>query len=428
MLLRQLQRPSSRSVVALAVWRPALAATTAPLHGSSRRSDSQSSTPPSTPKESEPKSDQDEEQPTSTSAPSSPSPSPSLFEKFFPDEAKQARTSLSRLTSSPPWSSPLFPELPPLAPFDDPSAAPAPDATVPLRATSMLILSAASPHLSEADFLRLGPQGYHVEGWVGGIARVVQARDPDTLRALGHYFVLFDSDAAALAYRDEVARLWELAKAHALFLRRGKRGNRTPVPPGLLKDRGGLDVAQAIRGFTLVPPSQPYRLEASTAASRDRIADLDVGGASFVDRLADRAGSRHLVLVTVDGGRIAVDTLRRAIEEDGVDRNLAWRVTDLEHGILPFGKSILKKYDMDTRKDVAEVSEGEEGAEGNVVDDRKYRRYPRFIVPFMDNAEAQRFVRGWHRRQFKIRMSADGEDQSELSWDETRTLNTSVLW
>ncbi|KAI0890445.1 uncharacterized protein GGS22DRAFT_150910 [Annulohypoxylon maeteangense] len=425
MLLRQLQRPSPRSVVALAAWRPTLIAI-APLHGSSRRQESKPSTP-SSPNESEPKTDKDdEEQPINPP----PSPTPSLFEKFFPAEARQARL------ASNPWSSPLFPSFPQTPPTipttsdssdtsdtSETTTTPAtPSSDVPLRAKSMLILSAASSTLSEPDFLRLGPQGRHVEGWVNGMSRVIQARDPDTLRGLGHYFILFDSDAAALAYQAEVARLWELAKKHAHSTARGKRWNRVPVPLGLLKDELGMDVAAQIKGFTLVPWSQMYRLWPATGAGRERIADLDVRDMSFVDRLAQRAGTRHLVLVTVDGGRIPVETLRTAIEEDGVERNLPWRVTDLEHGILPFGKSVLKKADKAALDQV-----GEEG-EREVVDDREYRRYPRFIVPFMDSAEAHRFVRGWHRRQFYIRSSVEGEDQEQIWWDETRTLNTSVLW
>jgi hypothetical protein len=40
-----------------------------------------------------------------------------------------------------------------------------------LHAKSMLILSAASKHLLESDFLRLGARGKHLEGWVGGILK-----------------------------------------------------------------------------------------------------------------------------------------------------------------------------------------------------------------------------------------------------------------
>ncbi|XDG06834.1 hypothetical protein ABKA04_006449 [Annulohypoxylon sp. FPYF3050] len=420
MLLRQLQRPSTRSVVALAAWRPALAAV-ARLHGSSRLLESKPSPPPPSPEEPEPKTETDDEKPTDTS---SPSPAETLFEKLFPYEAKQARQS---------WSSPLFtdpPDTPPstpdpdvdlitaLIPADSPGA-------VPLRANTMLIHSAASPSLSETDFLRLGPQGYHVEGWVGGISRVIQARDPDTLRPLGRYFILFDSSVAALAYQDEADRLWSLSRKHAHYTAAGKKWNKAPMPRGLLKDEQGRDVATRIKGFTLAPSSLVCKMRVSNAASLEKIADLDIGGATFLDRLAERAGTKHLVLVTVDGGRIPVVTLRRAIEEDGIERNLPWRVTDLENGIMPFGKSVLKKSD---RIAMDEAAEAAELGEDDMIDEKMYRRFPRFIVPFMDSAEAHRFVRGWHRRQLKIRMNAVGEDQKELSWDETKTLNTSVLW
>ncbi|KAI1381741.1 hypothetical protein F4677DRAFT_399534 [Hypoxylon crocopeplum] len=440
MLLRQLQRPSIRSVAA-AAWRPAA---TALLHGSSSR-------PQSSPSHEESQHDHHDDVPQPTNK------SPSLFEQLFPDEAKQLD---GRASSKSSWMSELFDEFSPLAvPNEDlPTSSDVdskPD-TMALRAKSMLILSAASKHLTESDFLRLGRHGAHVEGWVGGIQRVIQARDPDTLQPLGHYFLLFDSREAAVLYRDEVERLWKLGKTHVPGAHHGRASaSMAPLPRGLLVDEDGRDVAAAIQAFTLVPPSQRLDIALSTAHSREQMEGLDLGGgASFVDRLAARTGTRHNVLVAVDGGRISVDTLRQAIEEDGTDRNLAWRVTDLENGILPFGKSVLKRRDGDARdfeqslldqagqamsrrdrdRDNPAAGREEEGGDGEATatdtmptDDRKYRRYPRFIVPFTDNAEAQRFVRSWHRRQFKLQMSIE-ERGEQVVWDETRILNASVLW
>ncbi|KAI1409088.1 hypothetical protein F5Y13DRAFT_94916 [Hypoxylon sp. FL1857] len=435
MLLRQLQRPSSRSVAA-AAWR-SIPTAAALLHGSSRRPQTSTSSPHQNDTEREP-----------TNKP------PSLFEKLFPDEAKQGRTQLDSEPPIRPWTSQFFNESdlesePSTVAedhyFDEPDTpsstdTPDPASAFPLRAKAMLILSAASKQLHESDFQRLAPRGQHVEGWVGGLARVIQARDPDTLAPLGHYFVLFDSSAAAVAYRDEVERLWQLGKTHVPGAHHKKDSERRiPVPRGLATDEKGRDVAALIKAFTLVPPSQRYHLELSTSHTREKIEDLDLGGAAFVDQLAAKAGTKHLVLVTVDGGRISVDTLRQAIAEDGVERNLPWRVTDLENGIMPFGKSILKKQDMDDKdfeqglldqvgRSMGHKDRGEAGEE-SIVDDRKYRRYPRFIVPFTDGAEAQRFVRGWHRRQFKIHMKHEREEgKDDVSWDETRTLNVSVLW
>ncbi|KAI2614189.1 uncharacterized protein GGS25DRAFT_470670 [Hypoxylon fragiforme] len=481
MLLRQLQRQPLRSVVATvaasasAAWR---STSTRQLHDSSKPPPSPLS-PPTPP---QPSTQPEDHNATTTATnqipqpqpqPQPPNKTPSLFEKLFPDETNHfgddpipIETLASQLLDDFAFS-PLGDDLPPTSPFSD--------QIIPLRAQSMLILSSASKHLTESDFLRLGARGAHVEGWVGGILRVVQARDPDTLAPLGHYFVLFDSAAAATSYRDAVQRLWELGKTYIPGAHHGKTASRrvAPLPDGLRTAPDGTDVAAALRGFTLVPPSQRLNLEISHALSPERLQALDVGGnAAFVDRLAARAGSSHLVLVSFSGGRVSVETLQQAIREDGLERGLPWRVTDLENGILPFGKSILKSHDRDTgnvelsslqneggralgwkdREDTparagegkpagqevegqgeeekAKASEGEPDPTTTTTtpaDDKRYRQYPRFIIPFTDDAEAHRFVRYWHRRELRLQMSLEGE-KGEVSWDETRIFNTEVLW
>ncbi|RYC53720.1 hypothetical protein CHU98_g12490 [Xylaria longipes] len=65
------------------------------------------------------------------------------------------------------------------------------------------------------------------------------------------------------------------------------------------------------------------------------------------------------------------------------------------------------------------IYEAEGGNEG-------HRQYPRFIVPFMDQAEAHRFVQNWHRRELKLRIGGRGKDQP--SWEESRIINATVLW
>ncbi|KAI1766200.1 hypothetical protein GGR53DRAFT_487201 [Hypoxylon sp. FL1150] len=466
MLRRLIPRQSPR-LIAAAAW-PSIP--TAQLHGSSRQLQSPSPGLPS----SQPEHDDSSNDSSNDGTQATAKTTPSLFAQLFPDEAKKTPTQrLDELPKSA-WSSQTFDKPPPLtasttsdhrpgaqdshhAHYDPKPLSSRSSAEHPLRAQSMLILSAASKQLLESDFVRLGRRGAHVAGWVAGIQRVVQARDPDTLQPLGHYFVLFDSDAAAAAYRHEVERLWQLAKAHVprpgLPMHGGRRRYAASGGKGGIEEVG--EEAATVRSFTLVPPSMRYHLRQSggrNSSSRERLDDFDLGGASFVDQLVARAGSRHLVLVTVDGGRISTDTLRRAIEDDGVERHLPWRVADLENGILPFGKSVLKKHDMDSSRDnkdrdkdieqnlldQAKRAMGRRGDEGDqdveetrpnvdyvTAEDRQYRQYYRFIVPFTDGPEAHRFVRKWHRRQLKLRMSL-GED--EASWDETRVFNTSVLW
>jgi hypothetical protein len=119
----------------------------------------------------------------------------SLFEQLFPDEAKRSRAK-PKQDSDPnaprnSWVSQLFEEPPRLGqatlegPRNEsskgkregaegsPSAITASDfhmfGSPPGKA--MLILSGASKHLNESDFMRLGMKGKHLDGWTGGIQK-----------------------------------------------------------------------------------------------------------------------------------------------------------------------------------------------------------------------------------------------------------------
>ncbi|KAI0857880.1 hypothetical protein F4860DRAFT_331955 [Xylaria cubensis] len=454
MLLRQLHRPLLRSVAA--AWRPA---TTFPAHGDSRSNSSSTTSD----------GDGDGDQHGASSSAALPRPKPSLFEQLFPDEAKKSRAKIKRASDANApnntWVSQLFAdenEPPRLAVpeelLQNEGDVPVQETSEPwdpaLRAKGMLILGAASKSLVESDFLRLGMKGKHVEGWVGGIIKVIQARDPDTLEPKGHYFILFDSHEAAVAYKDRLEQLWGLGKAYIPGAHHGRwHAMQQPLPKGLWRKRVDEDIGMLVRSFTLVPPSQRLNVQLSRA-SPARIAELYLEG-GFVNQLAARAGSEFLVLIRLDGGRLTLDTLRRAIEDDGARRNLAWRITDLDNGILPFGKSILKAKDQaqaeadstsasfadevssqglqdkDTDHDGGESGNLSGKSTVNVIYEAKgsgerHRQYPRFIIPFMDRAEAYRFVQNWHRRELRLQMGGGGKDQP--LWEETRTINATVLW
>jgi hypothetical protein len=224
-----------------------------------------------------------------------------------------------------------------------------------------------------------------------------------------------------------------------------------PLPTGLRYTDQGEDVAKLIRSFTLVPPSQRYHVQLSRM-NPAKIAELYLDG-GFIDQLAAVTGSRFIVLIRLDGGRLTLDTLRRAIEDDSLQRNLPWRITDLNNGILPFGKSIIKARDQ-SQADITSGHAIDDGlSQGSKYEDNdhpreesgngfgndittticeaeesneKYRQYPRFIIPFLDKAEAHRFVRNWHRRELTLRMGGGRFEQP--SWDETRIINATVLW
>ncbi|KAK8090910.1 hypothetical protein PG994_000415 [Apiospora phragmitis] len=380
---------------------------------------------------------------------------------------------------------------------------------------AILVLSGAPKSLVESDFYRaeLGGPARHVEGWSSaGIHRIIPVRDPETLEPAGQYYVLFESGAAAAAWQQEVSTLWRLARARnwTRQLLTGDEGGSTGTPQqslsrqnlrdqdlnlkqklralsktdqqhslagyeDLLVDEDGNEVdldAASIRHFTLIPQSQRYDIERPVYTRLDSL--LNNGAPSLVERLMAKAGSRHLVLLVLEGGRLSVPTLRALIHEDGAERNLPWRVKGLDRdfdtdvpqnngGIMAFGKSSLKASEQggpeeSVRQQIASVMGVERGTGGTGAGEEfdngrglkaepaaqlaseslsrtalerqklknENRRWNRFIVPFLDEAEARRFVRHWHRRQLQLRMGH--EDSDVKTWEESRTINASILW
>ncbi|KAI1265815.1 hypothetical protein F5Y18DRAFT_383552 [Xylariaceae sp. FL1019] len=373
--------------------------------------------------------------------------SPSLFEQFFPDEAKSRALQTGRADQdgdswSSYWTSQFFADQPPprVAPIEEVFGyAPGDKEIVKdndeygdlhkyiMRAKSMLVLHAASKHLLLSDFIRLGVEAKHVEGWISGILTVVQARNPDTLEPQGHYWILFDQPSAAAAYKDKMEHVWRLGKTY-LPGAHHKASHKTQqqLPEGLRFTEQGADVAKLLKGFTLIPPSMTYHIK-EPKWNEERIMELGQGG--IVDRIAERLRTKFLVMVRVDRGRLTLDTLRAAIQDDGVNRNLPWRIIDLEKGILPYGQSLVKANEAyqpshnpdQSGEDVPEANHTDEEASEH---DLQVRQYFRFIVPFMDNAEAQRFVRNWHRRELTWQIEGD----KGATREESRLLNVSLLW
>ncbi|KAJ1331622.1 hypothetical protein MN608_05082 [Microdochium nivale] len=439
-----------------------------------------------------------------------------LFDELFPKPQSTLKlpTSSSSSTEAAPdtspsprpakrWASQISDELPPLAPSDELrklSELPEPDDedadfldsaqrssgsshqndsddNAALRATTMLVLNAASKQLVESDFTRIGAKGKHVPGWVSGIVKVFQGRDQATLEPLGHYFILFDRHEAAVAYSEEVHRLRDLSRRYTPAATHGLRHaqrRHSPPPPGLPTDIAGEDVAALIKSFTLVPPSHLPRLQISRRLSRDRIRELDRGGALVDDIVRAVGGFRHLVMLHVaDGGRISVDMLRRAVRADGVERNLPWRVVSLKTGIIPFGKSLLEKPRDGASRPSPAAASGAKGGETDADESTDHvhsdddatnnqpsaseqssadaatpssssiadknnsneRYYPRFLVAFADDAEARRFIRHWHRRELApLLRSASappgprGQGSAPAPWEPPRVVNVSLLW
>lgn len=309
--------------------------------------------------------------------------------------------------------------------------------------STVLALGGASKHLTEFDFLRLGfGRARHVEGWSSaGIAHVSPVRDPHTLEPLGQYSIVFESGAAAAAWRREVQRMWELARARATARADDGIKSRNQVKQEQRRFLAAqLDKNQdSVRQFTLVAPSQRWDLERPFYTRREQL--LERGG-TVVEKLMRKAGTRSLVLVSIDGGKLSKCTLRAAIQDDGLQRNLPWRVKGIDSGgIMAFGKSMLQApFDTNTVEDAIRqqadytVPRADDNADQwerrkemmNRELQNEHRRWDRFVVPFLDDDEARRFVRNWHRRQLTLRMGHEDSDVKE--WVESRILNVSILW
>jgi len=250
-----------------------------------------------------------------------------------------------------------------------------------------------------------------------------------------------------MVYHDRIEELWKLGKQYVPRAHH-KRAHmmQDPLPLGMKRTKDGQDLKKLIQSFTLVPPSQRRQVELSRMTP-EKIEDAYRRG-SFVDQLVASTGSQFLVLLRLEGGWLSVENLRRAIEHDGEQRNLPWRITNLYNGILPFGKSILKSndrvhrlrsntfddtflkklmIDAETDRVGRQVSAYDQALDQQVDESNEnHRQFPRFIVPFEDKAEAHRFVRNWHRRELTIQMG--GRDFNEPFWEASRIINASLLW
>ncbi|KAK8080658.1 hypothetical protein PG997_008476 [Apiospora hydei] len=433
MPLRQLQRPLLRTTIAAAAastsWRPISVQL---LHGSSCRRYSSSTTSSST----DASSQQQTTQPKKT-----------LFEELFPDESKTGPSSLRRaLNGSSKTHKDEDVEPEPLAlPKEFQAYANDPDADV--RAAydnrALLVLSGAPKSLTESDFFRtqLGGPARHVEGWSSaGIHRIVPMRDPETLEPAGQYYIVFESGTAAVAWQEEVSTLWRLARARnwsrqlvtgdgggsfesrqlqRLLADRGKTAKKKNKDQkhalgktdkhhslagyeSLTHDEGedGNDLESAsVRNFTLVPQSQRYDIERPVYTRLDSL--LHNGAPSLVERLMDKAGTRHLVLLVLEGGRLSIPTLRALVHEDGAERNLAWRVKGLDRdyndsqrgggGIMAFGKSSLKASEQaGPEESLLRQINGAMGEEGEQKEEQH-----------------QQQQRGWLRRRSRGRLGND---------------------
>ncbi|KAJ9138851.1 hypothetical protein NKR23_g8157 [Pleurostoma richardsiae] len=249
----------------------------------------------------------------------------------------------------------------------------------------VLVLSCASSSLLESDFLRLAPQGQHVEGWVSGLKKVLQAHDPNTNEPLGQYYLFFENIGAADAYREEAARLHSLWRQQALPSRPGgprmTTTTMTMTPTATSTTATSAAASERPHAFSLVPPTADLDLGVKFYVSKtvnELAAKTTLQGVFYLRSGLPRTERTARVLLALAGGaQLALGAVRAAIEEDGRERNLAWRLAARRgdrSGVAPLRRNADGPAD-----------EGERGS--------------RFLVTFADADDAPRFVRSWHKRR-----------------------------
>lgn len=319
--------------------------------------------------------------------------------------------------------------------------------------STVIILSGLSNSLLSTDFYRILPETKYIEGWAGGLVKVVQARDSLSHEPTGRYFLMFHSKPAADAYKDELLRLHDLSK-RLLHNSMGKGPlAHMPVGPQLfLTD----DEKAAVRSFTLCPPTAPLQISVRLWNSnlvREIAKNATI--ADVVQALRPDVASPSKVLVTVNtipgskagaGGGLTIEELWLTLRDDGRERGAPWVLSNLKEGIMPVklttssthgkidfrseavqaplegpifdeqdmlaepeesGSFVSRKVAYDARHDRNATRNdmfdqtlvlAPESAPRPAVKVDREERFNRFVITFTQPAISRRFVRSWHKR------------------------------
>lgn len=299
--------------------------------------------------------------------------------------------------------------------------------------STVVVISGTSPSLMDTDFYRIAPEGQHVEGWAGGLVKVIQAHDSISYEPLGQYYLMFHSRPSALAYVDEVWRLHELSRKmlHA------------PADSGREVAKGPLDQAPAspqpfltdaeraaVRSFTLcsphITPSISVRMW-NTKLVRELAAKSNIADVLPTLRPEGSTPARVLLkLTSPDGqhgegqGGLTADELWLTLRDDGRERSAPWVLANLSEGIMPVTPKFISEHynitvkaepvpvplelsedddmgDADGSGPVAGPPPPQKDGDGKAGVDRN-ERFRRFVLTFTQPAIARRFVRCWHKR------------------------------
>ena len=266
----------------------------------------------------------------------------------------------------------------------------------------VLVMHSASPHLSEADFRRIAPKGFHIEEWRGqeDPLKVIPVRDQKTMNFLDHYYLVFPSMRQARAYKARAESLHVLSQTHT----------PTAIHSALLPAVGTIvgeeDIGMLLREYTLAPPSQALNLR--LLRSPHTVSAKSIIAAGGLPRLAKPVVRRgRSILLRVEGFKAATWHIMKMLEDDGNDRGMQWYPNTVRGAVEEIIQSLEgnssaseKQFDEDVESDLGE----EEDTQESLDEPRKHkdRHTRRWLITFEDEKESRRFIRTWHMRPFPM--------------------------
>ena len=280
--------------------------------------------------------------------------------------------------------------------------------------TTILVLEGGDANLSEVDFRRVAPKGWHIEEWRGreDPLKIIPVRDEKSLLFQNRYYLVFPDPDLARSYQKRAEYLHKLAQTYTPV------AFQTSLLPAIGTLVGGEDAGALVREYTLVPPSQslslhiihrPYHLSL--------LRMLAANGTVPLVHPVNRTG--RSVLLWVDGYQPSTWDIRHMIARDGQTRGIRWSPA--------IGKGAVEQFNGQQRHVLSSLGDREED-QVSEADDVEVEAnkvfYKRWLVSFEDEVEARRFIRVWHKRPFPLWLFG-------LAWEEGEPLpliNTEFMW
>lgn len=207
----------------------------------------------------------------------------------------------------------------------------------------------------------------------------------------------------------------------------------------------GEDINAMLQSYSLLPPSQDIQIRSLTPPYVSNMQQMIKyqGYPAIVNR-PNRSPAE--VLFRLEGQQLTIPNIRSALSKAARDRGMPWTGQEGHHlsihkwemgerNVSSFSRRLHRPfYDAKHEADEVNRGAGEDGeSSGNAdldaaVDEEptefqrlRRRPSPAYIIGFQNEAEAQTFVRFWHRRHLELA-------NHDYDGDMAPTVNAEILW